>query len=109
MNYSTPPAGPQHFSAEADTHTGPNPTPARPSGVLRDGQRFGPYQIGCLVGRGGMGEVYKALDVRLKRHVALKVLHDPITQGKERERVLREARACAALQHPHICVVYDIG
>jgi serine/threonine protein kinase/tetratricopeptide (TPR) repeat protein len=108
MNHPTPPAPPD-LSANAETRTGLNLRPASDSPLLHDGQLFGPYRIARLVGRGGVGEVYKALDARLGRYVALKVLHDQITQGYEGDWVLREARACAALQHPHICVVHDIG
>ncbi len=79
------------------------------SGPL-DGLTIGPYQIGSRIGAGGMGEVYKALDTRLGRHVAIKVLPahlaaDPLG----RERFEREARAVAALNHPHICTLYDVG
>jgi serine/threonine protein kinase len=109
MNHPTPPAAPPNLSADAETRTGLNCIPAPDFPLLHDGQLFGPYRIAGLVGHGGMGEVYKALDLRLGRYVALKVLHDPITQGDAGDQVLREARACAALQHPHICVVHDIG
>jgi eukaryotic-like serine/threonine-protein kinase len=72
-------------------------------------QQPGPFKIIARLGVGGMGEVYKALDARLGRFVALKVLHDPIAEGADQDRVLREARVCAALQHPQICVVHEIG
>jgi Tol biopolymer transport system component len=74
------------------------------------GQQLGSYEITSLLGKGGMGEVYKAYDTRLDRTVAIKVLpahvaHDP----ESRERLQREARAVAALNHPHICTLHDIG
>ena len=74
------------------------------------GRTIGPYQLVSLEGAGGMGEVYKARDTRLGRTVAIKVLpahgaRDP----QARERLEREARAVAALTHPHICTLHDIG
>ena len=74
------------------------------------GHRLGPYDILSRIGAGGMGEVYKARDNRLHRTVAIKILPvhktgDPIS----RERILREARAIAALNHPHICTIHDVG
>ena len=77
---------------------------------LEFGTLFGPYRIDQLLGSGGMGEVYKARDTRLDRIVAIKVLaahsnDDP----QSRERFRREARAVAALNHPHICTLYDVG
>ena len=77
---------------------------------LVPGARLGPYEILTLIGRGGMGEVYLARDPRLDRHVAVKVL--PLTVSGDIQSVRRfeqEARAVAALQHPHICTVYDVG
>ena len=71
---------------------------------LSPGQRLGPYEIVAQIGAGGMGEVYKATDTRLGRTVAIKTLDS--AQG---ERVQQEARAVAALNHPHICVLYDVG
>lgn len=75
-----------------------------------EGKRMGPYQLSSRLGAGGMGEVYKARDTRLDRTVAIKVLpahvaHDP----EARERFEREARAVAALNHPHICTLHDVG
>src|SRR4030095_11922975 len=75
-----------------------------------DGLTIGPYQIGSRIGAGGMGEVYKALDTRVGRSVAIKVLPGHLaTDPLVRERFEREARAVAALNHPHICTLYDIG
>ncbi|MBI1787777.1 MAG: serine/threonine-protein kinase [Acidobacteria bacterium] len=72
--------------------------------ALSPGERLGPYEILSSLGAGGMGEVYKARDTRLDRIVAIKVLNGPHT-----ERFEREARAVAALNHPHICSLYDVG
>ena len=68
------------------------------------GTRFGPYEIVSPLGAGGMGEVYKATDTRLDRTVAIKLLRKAHT-----DRFEREARAIAALNHPHICTLYDVG
>jgi serine/threonine protein kinase/Tol biopolymer transport system component len=78
--------------------------------MLSTGTRLGPYEIESLVGAGGMGEVYRASDPRLGRRVAVKVL--PSTLSSDPERVRRfeqEAHAAAALNHPNILSVYDIG
>jgi serine/threonine protein kinase/Tol biopolymer transport system component len=77
---------------------------------LATGSRLGPYEIQTLLGAGGMGEVYRALDTRLDRIVAIKVLRSHFSQDKERKRRLeREARAVSSLNHPHICTLHDIG
>src|SRR5580704_2354388 len=68
------------------------------------GTRVGPYEILSLLGSGGMGEVYKATDTRLGRTVAIKFLKSAYT-----DRLDREARAIAALNHPHICTIHDVG
>jgi TolB-like protein/Flp pilus assembly protein TadD len=68
------------------------------------GERLGPYEIVALIGSGGMGEVWKARDTRLGRIVAIKRLN-----GQHGERFEQEARAVAALNHPHICQIFDIG
>src|SRR2546430_17714406 len=68
------------------------------------GDRLGPYEILSLIGAGGMGEVYKARDTRLDRVVAIK-----ISREKFSERFEGEARAVAALNHPNICTLYDVG
>ncbi len=78
--------------------------------ALAAGARFGPYEIVALIGAGGMGEVYKARDTRLDRSVAIKVLSTNIASNPDlRQRFEREARAIAALNHPHICTLHDIG
>ena len=78
--------------------------------VLKPGARLGPYEIVTLLGRGGMGEVYRALDTRVARTVAIKVLpSEAADQPDRRQRFEREARAVARLNHPHICALYDVG
>src|ERR1700674_5154928 len=76
---------------------------------LSAGERLGPYEILAPIGKGGMGEVYKARDTRLHRDVAVKVLPQAFATEAARERFLREARAASALNHPHICAVRDVG
>src|SRR5262247_3723689 len=77
---------------------------------LAPGVRLGPYEVVRLIGAGGMGQVYKARDVRLDRTVAIKVLSEQFAlDGDRRARFEREARAVAALNHPHICAVHDVG
>jgi serine/threonine protein kinase len=71
---------------------------------LSSGTRLGPYEIVSPLGRGGMGEVWKALDTRLDRIVAIKKLDSGHSEGFE-----SEARTIAALNHPNICTLYDIG
>jgi serine/threonine protein kinase/Tol biopolymer transport system component len=78
--------------------------------TLPSGTRLGPYEVLQPLGAGGMGEVYRARDTRLDRHVALKVLAPEIAgDPAARVRFEREARAVAALDHPHICGIYDVG
>src|SRR5512138_3051349 len=78
--------------------------------ALAAGTRLGPYEIGRLLGAGGMGEVYKAHDTRLDRTVAIKTLGSHVRDDPERRlRFEREARTIAALGHPHICVLHDVG
>ena len=71
---------------------------------LTSGERLGPYEILEPAGAGGMGDVYRAKDVRLDRDVAVKTVKGPFT-----ERFEREARAISSLNHPHICTLYDVG
>src|SRR3982075_4024453 len=74
------------------------------------GRRLGPYEILSAVGAGGMGEVYRARDTRLGRDVAIKVLPAAFSRDQDRlRRFEQEARAAAALNHPNILAVYDIG
>jgi Tol biopolymer transport system component/predicted Ser/Thr protein kinase len=74
------------------------------------GSRLGPYEIQSAVGAGGMGEVYRARDTRLDRTVAIKVLPGHLSSNPDlRARFEREAKAISALQHPNICVLYDVG
>jgi Tol biopolymer transport system component len=74
------------------------------------GQSFGPYQVLDKLGEGGMGEVYRVRDPRLDRQVAIKVLHAARAGDAEATaRFEQEARATAALSHPHICAIYDVG
>lgn len=96
-----PPRG-LNFSAEdaTDSHV---PWTYRPA-------MFGRYRVESLLGRGAIGEVYRAHDTQLDRPVALKLSHFPRNTVLElRERLLQEARAAANLSHPNICRVYDVG
>ena len=71
---------------------------------MRAGEQLGPYELLSPLGAGGMGEVWKARDTRLNRTVAIK-----FSQAAFTDRFEREARAIAALNHPHICQIYDVG
>src|SRR6185295_11829945 len=78
--------------------------------TMTSGTRLGPYEIVGSLGAGGMGEVYRAHDPRLGRDVAIKVLPDSVARDADRlARFEREARAVAALSHPNILGIYDIG
>jgi serine/threonine protein kinase/Tol biopolymer transport system component len=78
--------------------------------ALAPGTRLGAYEILSLIGSGGMGEVYRARDTRLDRTVAIKVLPPQLAADPQlRDRFDREARAISSLNHPHICVLHDIG
>jgi hypothetical protein len=77
---------------------------------LKPGTQLGPYRIDAVVGAGGMGQVYRATDTRLNRTVAIKLLLRALaTDPQLRARFEREAHAIAALNHPHICALYDVG
>src|ERR1700756_3759591 len=71
---------------------------------LSPGDKLGPYEILTSIGAGGMGEVYRPRDARLNRDVAIKVSGEQFS-----ERFEREAKAIAALNHPNICQIYDVG
>ena len=73
------------------------------------GQKFGPYEILGTLGGGAMGLVFRAWDRRLQREVAIKLLQENYQMPGMRERFLQEARAASALNHPHICTIFDIG
>jgi serine/threonine protein kinase len=95
--------------------------------TIQQGTQFGPYRILEQIGSGGMGEVYRALDTRLEREVALKLVSDQYLAAEvgagspsphatphsrahlSNERFLREARSAATLSHPNICAIYDVG
>src|SRR5262245_4672177 len=78
--------------------------------TLQPGDQLGPSGILALVGSGGMGEVYKAVDSRLERTVAIKILpHGHTRDSNAQQRLAREARLVAGLSHPHICRLFDVG
>ncbi len=78
--------------------------------TISAGTKLGPYLITDQIGKGGMGEVYRATDTRLDRAVAIKVLRQEMADNRERrERFEREARTISSLNHPHICTLYDVG
>ena len=78
--------------------------------MIASGTRLGPYTITAPIGAGGMGEVYKATDTRLDRTVAIKVLPEHVASDTDlKQRFEREAKTLAALSHPHICPVFDVG
>src|SRR6202167_3789279 len=77
---------------------------------LAAGTKLGPYEIQSLLGTGGMGEVYRARDTRLQRDVAIKVLPSSLAHDQDRlRRFEQEARAVAALNHPNVLTVFDVG
>ncbi len=78
--------------------------------ALSPGTRLGPYAVTAKIGQGGMGEVWQATDTRLDRTVAIKVLPEHVASDPDlKQRFEREARTVAALNHPHICTLHDIG
>jgi eukaryotic-like serine/threonine-protein kinase len=86
---------------DRDTSDGSDASTRTPT---EPGSQLGPYRIEAVLGQGGMGRVFRALDPRLGRHVAIKVSQQRFTERSE-----REARAIAALNHPHVCTVHDVG
>jgi eukaryotic-like serine/threonine-protein kinase len=95
-------------AVRATQSTGDASSPA--SGILAPGTRIGVFEVESFAGAGGMGEVYRARDTRLDRHVALKILSaDRAADPRRRARFGYEARAIARLSHPHICALHDLG
>jgi serine/threonine protein kinase len=80
------------------------PAKLNPAQPLSAGDKLGPYEILAPIGTGGMGEVWKARDTRLNRIVAIKQI-----KGEHSGRFEQEARTIAALSHPHICQIFDVG
>src|SRR5215471_17150215 len=77
---------------------------------LAPGTKLGPYEIGVRLGAGGMGEVYRAKDTRLDRSVAIKILPPQFsTDPVSKQRFEREAKTISGLNHPNICVLFDVG
>src|ERR1700674_3714615 len=78
--------------------------------TLRSGVRLGPYGIQALLGSGGMGEVYRAIDTRLDPTVGIKILPGHVADSPtRRQRFERETRAISSLNHSHICTLFDVG
>src|SRR5215468_7669940 len=77
---------------------------------LASGTKLGPYELVSPLGAGGMGEVYRARDTRLERTVAVKILPEQLSKDPvHKQRFEREAKTISALNHPHICILHDIG
>ncbi|HUS31463.1 MAG TPA: protein kinase [Kofleriaceae bacterium] len=91
------------------TAPGKKAVPSTPSDELPAGMRLGHFQLQKKLGAGGMGEVYLATDLALDRPVAIKVLPSGTSSGTARERLIREARAQARVQHPNVGHIYFIG
>jgi len=116
---SISPPGGDHSRLE--THSSPSSVPPAPlqssetrtpvpRGVLAPGEQFGVYHVGTCIGEGGMARIYQAEHAGLRRQVALKVLLDASTRAPEgRERFLREARIAAAIKHPNVVNIFDVG
>jgi serine/threonine protein kinase len=106
---------------EGEFLRGKSTTPTSPSfpvegsngnalGVLAEGSQFGVYVVGPCIGEGGMARIYRAEHEGLRRQVALKVLSDGFSRDTEgRERFLREARIAAAIKHPNVVNIFDVG
>src|SRR6185503_14256568 len=77
--------------------------------AVKAGTQLGPYLIETVLGEGGMGVVYRALDTKLNRPVAVKFLFDDLADPAARRRFQREAQMASSLNHPHILTVHDAG
>ncbi len=80
-----------------------------PGSPIPAGRRIGAYEVQAALGAGGMGVVYRALDTKLNRPVAIKFLSDDLADAAARRRFQREAQTASSLNHPHIVTVYDVG
>jgi eukaryotic-like serine/threonine-protein kinase len=100
---------PETEAADLDDSTPPI-SAASAAGIFDEGSRFGAYVIGPCIGHGGMARIYRAEHEGLRRQVALKVLTEGVAQGTEgRARFMREARIAAAIKHPNVVNIFDIG
>src|ERR1051326_2912753 len=97
------PAGGEFLDRPA-VRIGPNLPEDETVTTVGSGTRLGPYRIESKLGEGGMGEVFRAIDTRLGRAVAIKTTHERFSARFE-----REARAIASLNHPNICTLHDVG
>ena len=98
-----------HDQAASFLETPVMPLDDSPVTTSLEGQCIGPYQIAALIGTGGMGEVYRARDTKLNRHVAIKVLLPAVANDPDRlARFSREAQLLAALNHPHIAQIHGL-
>src|SRR4030095_2403778 len=77
--------------------------------ALSEGSRLGPYVVHSLLGSGGMGEVYRAFDERLRRDVAIKLISNRSAESDAVERCIREALAVSAVTHPTIVTIHETG
>src|SRR4029078_7976766 len=80
-----------------------------PGASMPVGHRIGGYEVQSPLGEGGMGVVYRALDTKLNRPVAIKLLSDDLAAAPARPRFQREPQTASSLNHPHIVTVYDVG
>jgi eukaryotic-like serine/threonine-protein kinase len=99
----------QPISAERFLVTGDSGSGDSVYGAITPGATVGTYRVERLLGRGGMGAVFLAYDTALRRQVALKVIAAPADQEASRRKLLLEARNAAALNHPNICTIYEVG
>jgi serine/threonine protein kinase len=103
------PRGSDPDSTDIDDSTSPI-SAASAAGIFAEGSRFGTYVIGACIGHGGMARIYRAEHEGLRRQVALKVLTEGVDRGTEgRARFMREARIAAAIKHPNVVNIFDIG